>query len=133
MAAAWMRSWQSCGTSYSRAAPSSVRPKPSARRTHDVGFQHRIHQTVRRRRDAKLKAEFGDLAAEPGQLQPVAALEVERHRRLHGRRRVAVEFKYPGERIWRQYHAFGAADIDHFLVGCDEDRTHVRIVPQLAD
>src|SRR5215211_6936731 len=52
----------------------------SPRRTHHVGFQHRIHHVVRRRWDAKLAAQFGDLAAEPGHLEPVAAIEIERHR-----------------------------------------------------
>src|SRR6266852_7430447 len=64
-------------------------PQALGRRAHDVGLQHRIHHAMRRRRDAKLKAELHDLAAEPGQFEPVAAIEIERHRRLHGWRRVA--------------------------------------------
>ena len=44
---------------------------------------------MRRRRNTKLAAELYDLAAEPGQFEPAAALEIQRHRRLHGRRRVA--------------------------------------------
>src|SRR5437879_1173114 len=54
----------------------------SGRPTHDVGLEQRIHRAVRRRRNTKPAAELCDLAAEPGQLEPVAALEVERHRRL---------------------------------------------------
>ena len=38
-----------------------------------------------------------------------------------------------GERIGRQRHAPGAGDLDHFLVGGDEQRSHVGIVAQLAD
>src|SRR6267142_7182360 len=45
-----------------------------ARRTHHVRFQHRIHHVVGGCRDAELAAELGDLAAEPGHLEPVAAV-----------------------------------------------------------
>src|SRR5712671_2387487 len=44
-------------THWKRLSGNSVNSGCSARRTHDVGLQHRIHHAVRRRRDAKLKAE----------------------------------------------------------------------------
>ena len=68
-----------------------------------------------------------------GSFEPVAALEVERHRRLHGRRRVVLNSRIRSSASDGSVDAPGAADIDHFLVGGDENRTHVRVVAQLAD
>src|SRR5207245_1075670 len=86
-----------------------------------------------RRRDAELLAELDDLAAEPGQLQPVAALEIERHRCLHGWWHVAGEFADALDRVGRQRYCFGARDSDGFPPGSLENHTYIRIVPQLSD
>ena len=64
-----------------------------AGRTHDIGLQHRVHHSVRGRRNAKLTPELDDLAVEPGQFEAIAAIEIERHRRLHGRWRMADEIE----------------------------------------
>src|SRR6185437_2725550 len=53
--------------------------KRSSRRPQDVRLQQRVEDVVGRRRYAQVAAELDDLAREPGQLQPVAAFEVERH------------------------------------------------------
>src|SRR6516165_4926894 len=69
----------------------------SGRRAHDVGLQHRIHHAVGGRRDTEPAAELDDLAAKPGEFEPVAALEIERHRRFHGGRSVVEKVKSPLE------------------------------------
>ena len=72
-------------------APARARANCSARRAHDVRLQQRVHHAVDRRRHVEPIPQFDDLAAEPRQLEPVAALEIEGHRRLHGRRHMTGE------------------------------------------
>ena len=81
---------------------------------HHIRLQHRIDHAVRRGRHAEFAADFGDLAAEPGQLQPVAALEVERHRGLHVGRHLPDQFENFFQRIGWQRDALGAGDIGGF-------------------
>src|SRR6185312_10119670 len=73
----------------------------SGRRSHHVGLQRRVHEGVCRRLHSELAAKLDHLAAEPRQLDAVAALEVERHRRLHGGRRAGVEGQHPVQGVGR--------------------------------
>src|SRR6266481_9184084 len=50
---------------------------------HPVGLEDGVNRLMRRRRNAVLAAEGGDLAGEPIEFEPVARLEIVRHGRLH--------------------------------------------------
>jgi hypothetical protein len=61
----------------------------SRRRAVGVGLERRVHHVERRRRHADLASQGHHLAGEPGQLQAVAAQQIDRHRRHHFRRKIA--------------------------------------------
>src|SRR4029450_448420 len=78
--------WLGCPSSrYAREAPALRRGffYAHSARAHPVQLEHGIDGVARGSRNAQLAPEDADLAGQPVELEPVAAFEIVRHRRLH--------------------------------------------------
>ncbi len=119
----------------SRAGAGAGRPGTCASggRAVGVGLQRRVHHVEGGGGHAELAAERHHLAGEPGQLQAIAAQQVDRHGGHHLRREVARGVEQPRLEIGAQGNAAGAADGGAFGHALLEQGEHLRVVAQLAE